>query len=156
MLISSNPDSSDFAAEEQAEEEESAQHGASMTAALEAKVEQLKARKPKAVARATKYKQANKELREKAALVTPDSSSDDNAGVDDAFLDTLAQLVSQRAKKASAPMKAAEPRRPKSFNGEGEQDSAGGVRRFVDALSLFFELSKLAPELWATNARQVP
>lgn len=50
-------------------------------------------------------------------------------------------------------MKAAEPRRPKPFNGEGEQDSAGGVRRFVDALSLFFELSKLAPELWAANAR---
>lgn len=50
-------------------------------------------------------------------------------------------------------MKAAEPRRPKPFNGEGEQDSAGGVRRFVDALSLFFQLSNLAPELWAANAR---
>ena len=120
---SSNPDSYDSAAEEQAEEEESTQHGASMTAALDAKMEELKAQKAKAVARATKYKQANKELRERAASVTPDSSSGDNAGVDDAFLDTLAQLVSQRAKKASAPMKAAEPRRPKPFNGEGEQDS---------------------------------
>ena len=51
------------------------------------------------------------------------------------------------------PVKPAEPRHPKPFSGKGEQDSAAGVRRFVDALSLYFQLSNLAPELWAANAR---
>lgn len=52
---------------------------------------------------------------------------------------SLPSLLGLRAKKASAPVKAAASRRPKPFNGEAEQDSAGGVRRFVDALSLFPE-----------------
>ena len=36
-----------------------------------------------------------------------------------------------------APVKSAESRRPKPFNGEGEQDLAAGVRTFVDALPVF-------------------
>ena len=60
----------------------------------------------------------------------------------------LAQPAATRAKKGAqtvsfAPVvhKSAEPRRPKPFTGEGDQDQAGAVRRFCNALSLFFELS---------------
>lgn len=74
---SSNPDSSDSVAEHQAEEEESTHpdKGTSMTVALEAEVKELEAQIAKAVAEATRYKRANKELKERAAWVTSDSSS---------------------------------------------------------------------------------
>jgi len=70
----------------------------------------------------------------------------------------LAQLAARRAKKGaktvpSAPVagKSAEPRRPKPFTGEGDQDQAGAVRRFCNALSLFFELSNTHLDDWALH-----
>ena len=101
----------------------------------------------KASAKAAKYETANKELMKRSQSVN--SSRDSDASGHDDFLAELAQLVNVR----KGPAKSAEPRRPKPFNGEGEQDSAAGVRRFVDALHLFFQLSILTPELWAANAR---
>ena len=72
----------------------------------------------------------------------------------------LAQLAARRAKKgaktvSSAPVvgESAEPRRPKPFTGEGDQDQAGAVRRFCNALSLFFELSNTHPDDWALHGR---
>jgi len=72
----------------------------------------------------------------------------------------LAQLAARRAKKgartvSSAPLadKSADPRRPKPFTGEGDQDQAGAVRRFCNALSLFFELSNIHPDDWALHGR---
>ena len=72
----------------------------------------------------------------------------------------LAQLAARRAKKgtqtvSSAPVvdKSAESRRPKPFTGEGDQDQADAVRRFCNALSLLFELSKTHPDDWALYGR---
>ncbi|DBA88615.1 TPA: hypothetical protein ACH3X1_004262 [Trebouxia sp. C0004] len=47
--------------------------------------------------------------------------------------------------------KSADPRRPKPCTGEGDQ--AGAVRRFCNALSLFFELSNMHPDDWALHGR---
>ena len=148
-----DPDSSDSDAEGAAAGAESAD-----IVALKAKIKELEAAKItaaataeaallKARARTTKYKTANKELRKKHQSVnsSPDSDASGHSGV----IAELAQLV--KARKAL--VKSAEPRRPKPLNGEGEQDLAAGVRRFVNALQLFFQLSNLAPELWAANAR---
>ncbi len=70
----------------------------------------------------------------------------------------LAQLAARRAKKGaetvpSAPVadKSAEPRHLKPFTGEGDQDQAdqdGAVRRFCNALFLFFGLSTTHPDDW--------
>ncbi|DBB16672.1 TPA: hypothetical protein ACH3X3_014920 [Trebouxia sp. C0006] len=72
----------------------------------------------------------------------------------------LAQLAARRAKKgaktvSSAPVvgKSAELRRPKPLTREGDQDQAGAVRRFCNALSLFFELSNTHPDDWALHGR---
>ena len=72
----------------------------------------------------------------------------------------LAQLAARRANKgaktvSSAPVadKSAEPWRPKPFTGEGDQDQAGAVRRFCNALSFFFELSTIHPDDWALHGR---
>ena len=72
----------------------------------------------------------------------------------------LAQPAATRAKKGAqtvsfAPVvhKSAEPRCPKPFTGEGDQDQAGAVRRFCNALSLFFELSNTHPDDWALHGR---
>ena len=74
----------------------------------------------------------------------------------DALSVKLARLAAKRAKKtsssASGSGKPADPRRPKPFSGEGDQAKAGAVRRFINALSLFFRLSNIAPDLWAYHA----
>jgi len=69
-----------------------------------------------------------------------------------------AVYAARRAKKgakkvSSAPVagKSDEPRRPKPFTGEGDQDQAGAVRRFCNALSLFFELSNTHLDDWALH-----
>ena len=71
-----------------------------------------------------------------------------------------AVYAARRAKKgtktvSSAPVvdKSAEPRRLKPFTGEGDQDQAGAVFRFCNALSLFFELSNTHPDDWAMHGR---
>ena len=72
----------------------------------------------------------------------------------------LAQLAARRAKKgaktvSSAPVaiKSADPRRPKPFTGEGDQDQAGAVCRLCNALFLFFELSNTHPDDLALHGR---
>ncbi|DBA83896.1 TPA: hypothetical protein ACH3X1_006402 [Trebouxia sp. C0004] len=72
----------------------------------------------------------------------------------------LAQLAARRAKKgaktvSSAPLadESAEPRHPKPFTGEDEQDQAGAVRRFCNTLSLLFELSNMHPDDWALHGK---
>ena len=65
----------------------------------------------------------------------------------------IAKLAEKRKNRAAASAavparKSADPRRPKPFTGEGDQDQAGAVRRFTNALSLYLELSEVASEKW--------
>ena len=70
----------------------------------------------------------------------------------DALSVKLARLAQKTSSSASGSGKSADPRRPKPFSGEGDQAKAGAVHRFINALSLFFRLSNIAPDLWAYHA----
>ena len=68
-------------------------------------------------------------------------------------LPSLLQSIKRAAASAAVPArKAADPRRPKPFTGEGDQDQAGAVRRLTNALSLNLELSEVASEKWFVHA----
>ena len=83
-----------------------------------------------------------------------------SSGVDNciALVLEIAKLAAKRKKRAAAfaavpARKPADPRRPKSFTGEGDQDQAGAVRRFTNALSLYLGLlSEVASEQWCAYA----
>ena len=49
--------------------------------------------------------------------------------------------------------KTAEPRRPKTFSGEGAQDQAGEVRRFANQMSLYFDLADIPAKDQVAHAR---
>ena len=55
----------------------------------------------------------------------------------------LAENLRAAASAAVPVRKSADRRRPKPFTGEGDQDQAGAVRRFTNALSLYLELSEV-------------
>jgi len=57
------------------------------------------------------------------------------------------------AKRSRGSGKSVDPRRPKPFTGEGDQDQAAAVRRFCNNVSLFLELSEVAPEKWFAHGR---
>ena len=69
----------------------------------------------------------------------------------------IAKLAAKRKERAAAPAAvpahgSADPRRFKPFTGEGNQNRAGAVRSFTNALSLYLELSKIASKKWFVHA----
>ena len=126
--------------------------------AAEAKTATVKGRCKEHKAAAKRSKNALDIIEKAFAEVDTDSDVDvDMNSPADALAAKVASLASQRAKATSASVSAPpskhDVRRPKPFNGEGEQDSAGAVRRFTDALELFFNLSGVDSAKWAANAR---
>ena len=158
------PEHSDANAESDAEVEEAAKRveGKDVVALLEAQLgEAVVARKAaeadseREKARTTRVRAAKKLLKQKLAVeldkadkVEPPLPADD-ADATERLAYQLAKLVGKRPASASSK---SDPRRPKPFTGEGDQDSAGSIRRFTSALALFFELSNTKPNLWAANA----
>ena len=94
-----------------------------------------------------------KEIYEKVPTTSASSGVDNHT----ALMLEIAKLAAKRKKRAAASAavparKSADPRRPKPFTGEGDQDQAGAVRRLTNALSLNLELSEVASEKWFVHA----
>ena len=85
------------------------------------------------------------------SIVSDPSSSVEGLTPSAALANLIERLGSQRSKKAGkAPVsppaagKPPDPRRPKPFTGEGDQDQAGVVRRDINNLDLYLKLSNVA------------